>query len=115
MDVEQAITRLFTRLRASSRQYSLRLTLTAEAERIALRVDSADGEADASLPRFDLRVAPSPDGFRVSYRPTGDGAPSPDRINFPYDIPGVEREVYDFVQRLVDGESKRLMEYRERT
>lgn len=115
MNPDETLLALFTRLRAIwSTEHGTSFVVRATASDIVLRVRGLPGTGD-DRPTFTVTVRPTGDGYRVSYRPGGYAAPDPETRLVGFDQPAVPRTLFRTVMGYIEGERKRLFEYRGNT
>lgn len=112
MNPDQTLLALFTKLRAVwLSEYGTSFVVRATALDIVLRVRGLR-DTGGDRPTFLLTVRPTGDGFRVSYRPGGKAAADPETRLVGYDQPAVLTTLFRMVMEYIEGERKRLFEYR---
>jgi hypothetical protein len=112
MDPDKTLVALFTKLRAIwSTEYGTSVVVRATALDMVLRVRGLR-DTGGDRPTFLLTVRPTGDGFRVRYRPSGKAAPDPETRLVGFDQPAVLKVLFRTVMEYIDGERKRLFDYR---
>jgi hypothetical protein len=113
MDTDKVLLSLFGKLREFlERDYGFLLSLTAEAERIALRVRTK-GDDVRRIPTFVLTVQPAQGALRITYRPQGQPPAQPETRVVGYAERELRSALFGIGQGYVEAERKWLMEYRQ--